>query len=286
VTPALTVLTAGPMTTVQDAGRPGQAALGIGRSGSCDRAAAALANRLVGNPAGAAVLEVTFGGLAVRAETELTVVTTGARCAGAVAHNAPVRLRAGQTLRLGLPGSGLRTYVGVRGGIDVPTVLGSRATDVLSGLGPPVVRKGDLLPVGTSPHPMSGVDLAPVPDPEAGEVTVAVLPGPRGDWFGDPGWARLTEQAWTVTSESNRVGLRLDGAPLERLRSGELPSEGMVRGALQVPPSGTPVLFLADHPVTGGYPVIGYVADDPLRSDVDRCAQLQPGQTLRFKPAR
>jgi biotin-dependent carboxylase-like uncharacterized protein len=283
VTGALTVLATGPMTTVQDSGRPGQAALGIGRSGSCDRAAAALANRLVGNPAGAAVLEVTFGGLVVRAETELTVVTTGARCAGATAHNAPVRLRAGQTLRLGPPLSGLRTYLGVRGGIDVPAVLGSRATDVLAGLGPAVVRDGDLLPVGTSPLPMADVDLAPVSDPATGEVTVAVLPGPRADWFGDEGWARLTGQAWTVTSESNRVGLRLDGDALERVRSGELPSEGMVRGALQVPPSGQPVLFLADHPVTGGYPVIGYVADDPLRSDVDRCAQLQPGQTVRFR---
>jgi biotin-dependent carboxylase-like uncharacterized protein len=283
VTAALTVLTAGPMTTVQDEGRAGQAALGIGRSGSCDRAAAALANRLVGNPPGAAVLEVTFGGLAVRAEVPLTVVTTGARCAGGTAHNAPVRLPAGEVLRLGAPTSGLRTYLAVRGGIDVPAVLGSRATDVLAGLGPPVVRDGDELPVGTPGRPLPDVDLAPVPEPAAGEVTVTVLPGPRADWFGDAGWARLTGQAWSVTSESNRVGLRLDGEPLERVRQGELPSEGMVRGALQVPPSGKPVLFLADHPVTGGYPVIGYVADGPRRSDVDRCAQLQPGQTLRLR---
>jgi biotin-dependent carboxylase-like uncharacterized protein len=286
VTRSLTVLATGPLTTVQDDGRPGQAALGIGRSGACDRAAATLANRLLGNPADAALLEVTFGGLVVRADTDLTVVTTGARCAGATAHNAPVRLRAGQTLRLGLPTSGLRTYLGVRGGIDVPAVLGSRATDVLAGLGPPVVRDGDRLPVGTSPLPLPDVDLAPVAEPAAGEVTVAVLAGPRADWFGDRGWAQLTGQAFTVTSESNRVGLRLDGSPLERVRSGELPSEGMVRGALQVPPSGKPVLFLADHPVTGGYPVIGYVADQALRSDVDRCAQLQPGQTLRFKAAQ
>jgi allophanate hydrolase subunit 2 len=108
-----------------------------------------------------------------------------------------------------------------------------------------------------------------------------VLPGPRDDWFGAAGWSALTGRAWQVTSESNRVGLRLAGAPLHRLREGELPSEGMVRGALQVPPAGTPVLFLADHPVTGGYPVIGYVSDP----DVDRCAQLRPGQTLRFRTA-
>jgi allophanate hydrolase subunit 2 len=122
-----------------------------------------------------------------------------------------------------------------------------------------------------------GVDLAPVPDPPGGEVTVRLLPGPRADWFTDP--AALTATAWEVTGESNRIGLRLAGVPLERALSGELASEGMVRGALQVPPSGQPVLFLADAPVTGGYPVIGYVDD----ADVDRCGQLRPGQPLRFR---
>ncbi|WP_369130351.1 biotin-dependent carboxyltransferase family protein [Modestobacter roseus] len=277
---SLTVLATGPLTTVQDLGRPGQAALGVGRSGVCDRASAALANRLVGNPADAAVLEVTLGGLAVRAGADLLVVTTGARCPGAP-HAAPTVLRRGQELRLGPPASGLRTYLAVRGGITVEPVLGSRSTDVLAGLGPAVLAPGDVLPVGTPADPAPGVDLAPVPDPPDGELTVTALPGPRADWFGDAGWAALTGQAWTVTSESNRVGLRLDGAPLDRLRSGELPSEGMVRGALQVPPSGLPVLFLADHPVTGGYPVIGYVTD----ADVDRCAQLRPGQQLRLRPA-
>jgi biotin-dependent carboxylase-like uncharacterized protein len=282
VTRALTVLAPGPLTTVQDTGRPGQAALGIGRSGAGDRASAALANRLVGNPPDAAVLEVTFGGLVLRAEADLLVVTTGARCAGATAHAAPVLLRRGSELRLGVPASGLRTYVGVRGGVDVPPVLGSRSTDVLAGLGPPVVAVGDVLPVGTPAGPVPGVDLAPVADPPGGEVTVPVLPGPRADWFGPAAWGTLTGTAYTVTSDSNRVGLRLDGPPLERVRSGELPSEGMVRGALQVPPSGTPVLFLADHPVTGGYPVIGYVVD----AAVDQCAQLRPGQSLRFHAVR
>jgi biotin-dependent carboxylase-like uncharacterized protein len=277
---ALTVLATGPLTTVQDDGRPGQGALGIGRSGSCDRASAALANRLVGNPVDAAVLEVTLGGLAVRAGSDLLVVTTGARCPGAP-HAAPTILRSGAELRLGAPATGLRSYLAVRGGITVPPVLGSRATDVLAGLGPAVVAAGDVLPVGEPSSPAPGVDLAPVADLPGGEVTVAVLPGPRADWFGDAGWSGLVGQPWTVTSQSNRVGLRLDGVPLERLRAGELPSEGMVRGALQVPPAGTPVLFLADHPVTGGYPVIGYVAD----ADVDRCAQLRPGQGLRFRSA-
>ncbi|MGY1633590.1 biotin-dependent carboxyltransferase family protein [Geodermatophilus sp. SYSU D01186] len=278
---ALTVLAPGPLTTVQDAGRPGQGALGIGRSGVCDRGAAALANRLVGNAPDAAVLEVTLGGLALRADTDLLVATTGARCPGSPAHNAPHRLAAGDELRLGLPATGLRTYLAVRGGIAVEPVLGSRATDLLSGLGPPVLTAGDVLPVGEAGGPLPGVDLAPVADPPGGEVTVRVLPGPRTDWFTEDAVAVLTGTTWTVTGESNRIGLRLDGPPLERVRTGELASEGMVRGALQVPPSGLPVLFLADGPVTGGYPVVGYVDD----ADVDRCGQLRPGQALRFRGA-
>jgi biotin-dependent carboxylase-like uncharacterized protein len=276
-TRSLTVLATGPLTTVQDGGRPGQGALGVGRSGACDRTAARLANRLVGNDPGAAVLEATLGGLVVRAGADLVVATTGARCS--VAHNAPVTLRAGAELRLGLPTMGLRTYVAVRGGIAVEPVLGSRSTDLLSGLGPPVLSPGAVLPVGSAAGPMPGVDLAPVADPPGGEVTVRVLPGPRTDWFSDEALRALTGTAWEVTGESNRIGLRLAGVALERTRAGELASEGMVRGALQVPPSGQPVLFLADAPVTGGYPVIGYVED----ADVDRCGQLRPGQALRLR---
>jgi biotin-dependent carboxylase-like uncharacterized protein len=279
VSRTLTVLAPGPLTTVQDAGRPGQGALGIGRSGACDRTAAALANRLVGNDPDAAVLEVTLGGLALRADADVLVATTGARCPGSPAHNAPHRLAAGGELRLGPPITGLRTYLAVRGGIAVEPVLGSRATDLLSGLGPPALTAGDVLPVGDATGDLPGVDLAPVADPPGDEVTVRVLPGPRADWFAEDADAVLTGTGWTVTGESNRIGLRLDGPPLERVRTGELASEGMVRGAVQVPPSGLPVLFLADAPVTGGYPVVGYVHD----ADVDRCGQLRPGQTVRFR---
>ncbi len=281
MTRTLTVLATGPLTTVQDAGRPGQGALGVGRSGACDRAAAGLANRLVGNDPDAAVLEATLGGLVLRADADLVVVTTGARCPGSPVHAAPGLLRTGTTLALGVPATGLRTYVAVRGGIAVEPVLGSRSTDLLSGLGPPVLSPGDVLPVGEPTAPMPGVDLAPVPDPPGDEVTLRVLPGPRADWFPSEAAAALTTTAWEVTGESNRIGLRLAGVALERTRTGELSSEGMVRGALQVPPSGQPVLFLADAPVTGGYPVIGYVED----ADVDRCGQLRPGQTLRFRGA-
>ena len=279
MTASVTVLETGLLTTVQDAGRPGQASLGVGPSGACDLASYRLANRLVGNPEGAAVLEVTYGGLRLRAGGDVVVVTTGARGGGSWHHNAPTTLRSGDELVLGAPASGLRTYVAVRGGFDVDPVLGSCATDTMSGLGPDVLAPGDVLAVGASDLPMPGVDLAPVTEPEAGDVTVLVTPGPRRDWFPDEAWASLTGQHWTVTSDSNRIGLRLEGDALERNRAEELPSEGLVRGALQVPPSGKPVLFLADHPVTGGYPVIGYVAD----ADVDRCAQLRPGQRLLLR---
>jgi allophanate hydrolase subunit 2 len=169
----------------------------------------------------------------------------------------------------------------VRGGIEVNPVLGSRSTDILAGLGPEKVAAGDVLPVGEPRSAMPGVDVAPVRDPAAGELVVRVLPGPRRDWFTADSWASLTGQAYSVSNDCDRVGARLEGVPLERSRTGELPSEGMMRGALQIPPSGTPVLFLADHPVTGGYPVIGYVLDD----DVDLCAQLRPGQPVRFRDA-
>lgn len=278
MTRSVTVIATGAATTFQDAGRRGQAALGIGQSGACDRASYRLANRLVGNAEDAAVLEVTFGGLHLRADDHVMIATTGARCAGPAPHNAPVYLRSGQELRLGSPVTGLRTYVAMRGGFCTDRVLGSRSTDVLSGLGPPPISAGDVLEVGEPELPAPGVDIAPVPDPDAGEVTVRIVPGPRRDWFTDESWASLLQETYTVTSDSNRVGLRLDGEPLQRTRTDELPSEGMVRGALQIPPSGKPVLFLADHPVTGGYPVVAYVEDD----DVDRCGQLQPGQTLHF----
>ncbi|WP_329003980.1 biotin-dependent carboxyltransferase family protein [Kribbella sp. NBC_00709] len=274
---SLTILEPGPLATIQDRGRAGQAALGVPASGACDRAAYELANRLVGNRPGAAALEVTFGGLGMHADVDLVVAITGAPCTG-VPLNAPATLRAGQLLRLGTPPTGLRTYVAVRGGIDVPPVLGSRSTDLLSGLGPAPLTADQTLPVGRSFEPMPGVDLAPVAHPAGGEVVLRVTPGPRRDWFTDDGWSSLVSQTYHVSSNSNRVGVRLDGSALERARAGELASEGMARGAIQIPPSGTPVIFLADHPVTGGYPVIAYVA----AADLDTTAQLRPGQPVHL----
>ena len=281
----LTVLAPGPLATVQDRGRPGWAAIGVTRSGAADRAAAALANRLVGNDRSAAVIEATAGGLRVRAERTVLVAVTGAPAPPAVDGrpaplNAPLTLRPGAELSLGLPAVGLRSYLAVRGGVDVPEVLGSRSTDTLSGLGPAPLRAGHVLGVGSLAAEEPIVDVAAVRPPSADPV-VRVLPGPRRDWLLPAAWSALTSAEWTVSADSDRVGLRLTGPRLHRAREDELPSEGLLPGAIQVPPDGAPVLFLADHPVTGGYPVPAVV----VTADLPAVAQLRPGDVLRFRPA-
>lgn len=279
MTAALRVLETGSLVTVQDLGRPGHAASGVSTSGACDRGSFRLANALVGNRSSAAALEVTLGGLVVQAQRPVVVALAGARSPG-TEHNAPIRLREGEVLRLGMPAAGLRTYLAVRGGIDVTPVLGSRSTDLLSGLGPKPLAAGDELRVGDEVDGLPKVDVAPVPEVSGDVISVRVGPGPRRDWFTDESWRLLCSQEYSTSPDSNRVGVRLHGTALVRHRVGELASEGILRGAVQVPPSGQPVVFLADHPVTGGYPVLAYVVDD----DVDRCAQLRPGQPLRFVP--
>jgi biotin-dependent carboxylase-like uncharacterized protein len=281
---ALDVVATGPLATVQDLGRPGLAALGVGRSGAADTDSMALANRLVGNAPGTSCVEVTFGGLEVRSRGGVTVALAGAPCPMSVdgrqvAPYAVVWVPDGATLRLGAPTSGLRSYLAVRGGVDVTPVLGSRSTDTLSGVGPPPLEPGRQLRVGRATGPLPGVDHAPVRVPDSGDLWLRVSRGPRADWFTDAAYDALLGSAYEVTAESNRVGMRLDGAALERSRDDELPSEGMVPGALQVPPSGQPTLFLADHPVTGGYPVIAVV----VRADLGLAAQARPGQHIRFR---
>jgi biotin-dependent carboxylase-like uncharacterized protein len=279
---ALEVLETGPLAVVEDLGRPGLAATGVGRAGAADRGALRLANRLLANPEGAAAVEVTFGGLAVRARGRHTVAITGAGAPAEVdgrpvGHHALVPLADGQVLRLGVPRTGLRSYLGVRGGIAVDPVLGSRSTDVLAGIGPPRLEPGQVLPVGPEPARFPLVDVAPVAEPPDGTVVLRAVPGPRADRIAD--LSALTTTAWTVSSRSDRVGMRLEGGNLEWADGGEIPSEGMVCGAVQVPSGGEPVVFLADHPVTGGYPVAAVL----LTADVDRAAQCRPGQAVRFR---
>jgi len=284
-TPALEVLTPGPLSTVQDLGRPGWAALGVGRSGAADRGALRLANRLVGNPEDAAAVETTLGGLAVLASVDLVVAVTGAaaplRVGGRPRNtHAAVLVPAGERVELGTPATGLRSYLAVRGGLQVEPVLGSRSADLLSGLGPSPLRPGDRLPVGPPPAaPIPVVDVAAATAPTGDDVVVRAVAGPRADWFAATALGVLATTRWRASGDSDRVGVRLEGGRLDRTRTDELPSEGMVPGALQVPPSGEPVLLLADAPSTGGYPVVAVL----LAADVDRAAQLRPGQGLRIR---
>lgn len=282
---AVTVLRTGPQALVQDLGRPGYAHLGVPPSGALDAGALRLANRLVGNPETAAGLELLLGGLALRAQAACTIAVTGPAVrldvdGHAADSHAAVYLWPGAVLRVEAPLSGLRCWVALSGGVDVTPVLGSRATDLLAGLGPEPLRDGDELPLGPPAGVPAGVDVL-APTAVADPLTVPVLLGPREDWIDDAAH-RLAVTGWTVGQSSNRVGLRLDGEPLRRRIDAELPSEPIVTGAVQVPGSGLPVVFLADHPVTGGYPVVAVVAPDALPA----LAQARPGSTIRLRPRR
>lgn len=282
----LTILRCGPATTVQDLGRPGLAALGVPRSGAADRGALRLANRLLGNPESAAAFEVTLGGLVVRAERGLWLSVTGAPGpvlvdGSDVGSSHAFTVGPGGLVEVGMPRAGLRTYLAVRGGLAVPPLLGSASADLLSGLVPGPVVEGAGFPVGMPRGGLPPVTEAPVlPLPSVPALRIA--PGPRRDWLTAAALSVLTSVEFTVSAESNRVGVRLTGPVLERAvgpgRPAELPSEGLVPGAVQVPPSGQPVIFLADVPTTGGYPVVAVVRP----SDLDRVGQLVPGQSVRL----
>lgn len=317
---SLLVLRAGPSALIQDLGRPGHASLGVTASGAADRAAAATALRAVGTDPAAAVLEVLLGGLTVMTDAPAVVVVTGA--VGVVVVVPPtgsrrlaatgevLRLEAGSTLEIGRPDAGLRGYLAVRGGIDVREVLGSRSRDTLAALGPPPVVAGDLLDVGdcvVGPwaegwHPAvtgsaggGAVDGGGVGRAGGGRsggvgggaggdagVELDVIPGPRDDLFPAEAWDVLAATGH-VSGHADRVGVRIDPArPVPRLSGGEIPSEGMVRGAVQIPADGSPVVFGPDHPVTGGYPVIGVLT---ARS-ADAISQLLPGTPVRLRRLR
>ncbi len=283
------VVVPGPLTLIEDAGRPGWRRDGVAPSGAFDRRALRLANRLVGNAEGCAVLEITLGGLVVQWRAEVVVAVAGAEVAvqldGAdIPAGGPWRAGAGSVLSIGRATRGLRAYLAVRGGIGAERVLGSRSRDVFGGLGPPPLRPGDTVTSAAEPpagSPVWAPTTPPVPLPPAvGEVVVGVHPGPRAELFRPESVAALFSAAYTVTPDSNRSALRLAGPALVRTDTRELDPEPVLRGAIQVPGSGLPLVFGPDHPVTGGYPVVAVVDD----TDTDLLAHLRPGQTLRFRP--
>lgn len=286
----LEILQTGPLALLEDLGRPGLSHLGVTRSGAADRRAHTLANRLVANPGDAATVEVTLGGFTARVHgggrDGVAIAVTGADTDPAVdgvpfGTNSIHHAQDGEVISLGAPHSGLRSYLAVRGGFDVAPVLGSRSYDVMSAIGPLPLRVGDVLPVGEHTDDFPELDQAPVAAIADDVLELMMVPGPRDDWFVDPDI--LVRTNWQVTNRSDRVGIRLVGMPLEYRRPDrQLPSEGATRGAIQVPPNGFPVILGPDHPVTGGYPVIGVVVDD----DIDELAQARPGQTVRLHWSR
>lgn len=327
--PVLEVLSAGPLSLLEDAGRPGLAAIGVSRSGAFDRGAQHRANRAVGNPGSAAVLETLLGPLRLRALEATVVAVDGAgaplevlradedgaapvRSTSAL-RGTPIALDPGDLLVLGPAEQGLRLVLAVRGGLCAPggAVLGALSRDTLSQLGPAPFEAGDVLRAG----PARGLDAVPAPAggrhdvlggdgvptvdgaPPAGEapsdegappvegaagapvLEVPVHAGPRDALLGPSALTQLLATTWRVRQDSDRVGVRLEGPPLPLPAGlGTLPSEPMMPGAIQMPPSGLPVVFGPDHPTTGGYPVIAVVT----RTGQDRLAQAAPGTSLRF----
>lgn len=283
------ILDPGPLALVEDLGRAGYAHLGVPRSGAADLVSHRLANRLVGNPEESATIELLFGGAKFSTDEELWLAVTGAHTpvlvdGRPVPLNQAFRVHPGSEIELGRPVSGLRSYIAASGGIDAPAELGSRASDTLAGLGPSPLQAGSILPVGSHRCP-------PPPSPDAVRDTIPVHEsrralvlryhrGPRDDWFSTSALEAFESTAWEITSQSDRVGVRLAGPELHTAVEDHLPSEGMVLGAVEVPPSGQPIVFLADHPTSGGYPVIGVIT---ARSTAV-LAQTQPGRRVVFSP--
>lgn len=280
--PGLRVLSTAFPILFQDQGRPGQGGQGVSASGALDRGAARRANRAVGNPPDAAVLEITLGPVRLQADQPMLLALTGAaraRIGGhAIARGAPFAVDAGDRIDIAPPAAGMRSYLALRGGFQVAPVLGSAATDTLAHIGPAPLSAGAILaPAG---RPVVAVQAQVEPElPQPGDlVLLPVMLGPRADWFTPAMIAHFLAQEWQVTPESSRVGIRLAGVPVTREDARELPSEGTETGAIQIPHSGQPVLFLADHPLTGGYPVIATLCPQVL----DLAGQIPPGARIRF----
>ncbi|CAN5144789.1 5-oxoprolinase/urea amidolyase family protein [soil metagenome] len=283
----LEVLRTGPLALVQDLGRAGLGQLGVTRSGAADRRAHTLANRLVANPDDWATVEITFGGFAARARGgDLDIAVTGADADPTVdgkpfGTNSIHHVLDGQVIELQTPDAGMRSYLAVRGGLDVEPVLGSRSYDVMSAIGPRPLQAGDELPIGHHTDDYPELEQAPVARIADRMIELRVVPGPREDWFADPD--ALVHTVWVASDHSDRVGMRLTGTPMRhRWPDRQLPSEGATRGAIQVPPNGQPVILGPDHPVTGGYPVAGVIID----ADIDKVAQVRPGQPVRLHWSR
>jgi antagonist of KipI len=302
--PAFEVVDGGLLTTVQDAGRPAWTHLGVPESGAADPWSLAVANLLVGNEAGAAALEMTVIGPSLVARSEVTIGLAGADLGARIEHGRALpigrshRLAAGDVLTFGAgrgaaATDGIRGYLAIAGGVDVPLILGSRSTCLpggFGGLAGRALRTGDRVDAGpwTSPGPAGRPPRSPAGSgrelvwPEAGDddrasgagsgVILRLIAGP------DPRIDALVQGRWRVGSAFDRVGVRLDGEPLAGRIGGETTSHGLPWGAVQVPPDGRPIILGADHQTTGGYRVLGVV----ISADLPILGQLRPGTDVRL----
>ena len=282
---SILVKTPGPLTTVQDAGRFYYQSSGIRPSGVMDTDAYEAANALVGNTQGEAVLEMTFLGATLEFQTEAWFAATGADMRAKldgvpVARYQAIHAEAGQTLAFGMAVNGCRGYFAVRGGIDVPVVMGSRSTDMsakLGGFQGRALKAGDVLPT-LSAGDWTPSNLQHEPPVYENAATVRVVPGPQEEYFTAAGLETFFSASYEISPNSDRMGLRLDGPEIESVNGTDIVSDGIVFGSIQVPSGGKPILLMADHQTAGGYAKIGTV----LSFDLPKLAQARPGDTVRF----
>lgn len=286
---SITVLNPGLLTTVQDLGRVGYQQFGVSVSGVMDPRAAAIGNILVGNPQGEAVLECTLMGPQLKFETDEVIAITGGDLSPTVDGQsvpayAALAVKAGQTLSFGAPRAGCRAYIAFAGGLDIPLVMGSRSTYMKAAIGGfegRKLQKGDALGLRA---PVAGYAnlhqraIAPefVPRPV---YTLRVVLGPQDDAFTPEGVATFLGSEYTVTNEFDRMGCRMDGPAIQHKNGGDIISDGIAFGAIQVPGSGKPILMGADRQTTGGYTKIATV----ISADFRLLAQLKAGDKVRFE---
>ena len=285
---ALTVLSSGLLTTVQDLGREGYGPIGVSASGAADAVSVRIGNKLVGNPERAAALEMTLLGGAFQFVQDATIAITGSDFGATIDDrslplNTPMSIKAGQSIKFGPTKSGARAYLCVRGGIVVPEFLDSRSTHLLSGLGGfegRALRKGDVLPIGdvatSSPITNTSGKLRSLLAPRE---TIRVTTGPQWEHFPEATQNAFLQQAYLVTEEANRMGIRLKGTQSELTSTGGMITEGVSLGAVQITPSGQPIILFVEQQTTGGYPKIANV----IAADMPSVGQLRPRDEIRFE---
>lgn len=285
---SMKIITAGPLSTIQDAGRFGYVKSGIGTSGCLDQASYQTANKLLQNVQGEAVIEATLMGPTITFDSDCVCCITGADMLPMLDHTSvpmyqPFFIRAGQTLSMSMAVNGCRSYIAFAGGIDVPVVLKSRSTNLkchLGGYKGRSLQNGDILSLGHSTADAAALLKNKADKPVfSASVTARVIEGPQADYFTDKGKQDFYHHTYIVSQESDRMGYRLDGTAIENVNGVDIVSDGIALGSIQVPPNGKPIVLLADRQTTGGYAKIATV----ISKDIPKLAQLKPGDQIHFQ---